>query len=565
MAMATPRPAAGADVSAHQLPVSQFDRLEVIGRGSIGETLRVQDKSNNSIFAMKLLKEARAPPDAFSSILERLVAVSHPAIASPIGYTLPNPVGGVPLAIYVPFATGGSLAAQIASKAKLSNLEIMKLLFGIAEGLRHLASLGLSHGTLVPTNILLDDQREPRLCDFGMDAFRPAQIVGKSDVFLYGSIVSSLLHLNSLNHQRASALGHQSFLKLMEECSHEKALVNETLNSIVTRFLKRDLWLNMSDGERVAFRQYQRKTLASSFTVQALFIALADIKKTRAMNDQLVEHIGNLRDKFTALTRSDTGQSACPQISEPPTTPEPVEHAVRLEVPTSGRLLDMDISTFNSAPVLSPPPLEAAEHLPISRVILEPQIRPAQTIGLVPHLDLVGRQPAPAVPSVAHPDYPICARLAAKHGGNIVELGLLRITGKSCDPGREKLLPNLVNSQWGKCWISANEPNAWVQFEFLKHTIYLTHYSIRTYGSERGFSHMKSWVVQGSISGRWINLDTRDDTTELNGRSKIGLFSLANPAEVQTIKITQTKPNHAGDDFMIVTNIEFYGALLEDE
>jgi hypothetical protein len=47
------------------------------------------------------------------------------------------------------------------------------------------------------------------------------------------------------------------------------------------------------------------------------------------------------------------------------------------------------------------------------------------------------------MPSIGHPDGSICAHFTAKHG-NIVELGLLSITGSSCEPRCERPLPNLV-------------------------------------------------------------------------------------------------------------------------
>jgi hypothetical protein len=155
--------------------------------------------------------------------------------------------------------------------------------------------------------------------------------------------------------------------------------------------------------------------------------------------------------------------------------------------------------------------------------------------------------------------------MIAKHGCNVAEIGLITITGRSCDPGRDRLLPNIINYQWNKCWISENAPRAWVQFEFVNNTIWLTHYSIKTYPSGRGFSHLKSWIVQGCIDGKWIDLDIREDTHELNGRSKTGVWALANPCEVHIIRITQTKTNHAGDHFMILTNVEFFGALANDD
>jgi hypothetical protein len=73
---------------------------------------------------------------------------------------------------------------------------------------------------------------------------------------------------------------------------------------------------------------------------------------------------------------------------------------------------------------------------------------------------------------------------------------------------------------------------------------------------------MKSWVLQGSLDGtNWIDLNTQENYDDLNGRSKIALFPLAAPAEVSCLRIRQTGPNHGGDHFTILTNVEFYGSL----
>jgi hypothetical protein len=162
-------------------------------------------------------------------------------------------------------------------------------------------------------------------------------------------------------------------------------------------------------------------------------------------------------------------------------------------------------------------------------------------------------------------EYGICQYLSSVCGGNAAELGRIQITGKSCDPGRDRLLPFLINYEWTHCWISHNAPRAWVQFDFLNLQIYVTHYSIKTYRSGKGFSHLKSWLLQGLQHGQWVDLDLREDTKDLNGRSKTGMFQLANPSLVTMLKLIQTGPNHSGDDFMILTNVEFYGEVIDND
>jgi hypothetical protein len=71
-------------------------------------------------------------------------------------------------------------------------------------------------------------------------------------------------------------------------------------------------------------------------------------------------------------------------------------------------------------------------------------------MGLTLHIDVLSHQSVPAMPSIDHLDYSICARLTAKHG-SIVEFGRLSVRGTSCDAGRERLLPNLASVQRDDC------------------------------------------------------------------------------------------------------------------
>jgi serine/threonine protein kinase len=65
----------------------------------------------------------------------------------------------------------------------------MKLVFGIAEGMRHLAAIGLGHPSLSLSNVLLDSQKQPKISDFGMELFRKAQPTDKGEDFSDGIIV----------------------------------------------------------------------------------------------------------------------------------------------------------------------------------------------------------------------------------------------------------------------------------------------------------------------------------------------------------------------------------------
>jgi hypothetical protein len=165
---------------------------------------------------------------------------------------------------------------------------------------------------------------------------------------------------------------------------------------------------------------------------------------------------------------------------------------------------------------------------------------------------------------IGRQDYPICAHLTARaFGRNIAAIGLVAISGNSIDWARHEMLPALVRPGWAQCWTSQNVPDSWLMFDFHSMRLFVTHYELKTYKSGAGYSHLKSWVLRGKVGhDRWVDLDRRSETVDLNGKSRIGTFFLKMPTEVTAIKLIQTEPNHAGDHYLILTSVEFYGEII---
>jgi hypothetical protein len=126
------------------------------------------------------------------------------------------------------------------------------------------------------------------------------------------------------------------------------------------------------------------------------------------------------------------------------------------------------------------------------------------------------------------------------------------------------MLPGLLQGGWTQCWTSQNVPESWLMFDFRDIRVLITHYELRTYRSGPGYSHLRSWVLRGRVGRqRWIEIDRRKETVDLNGKNNIGIFLIEMPTEVTAVKLIQTEPNHAGDHYLILTNVEFYGAVID--
>jgi hypothetical protein len=157
----------------------------------------------------------------------------------------------------------------------------------------------------------------------------------------------------------------------------------------------------------------------------------------------------------------------------------------------------------------------------------------------------------------------IFAHLTREANGNLAELGIIKITGNSVDKARELDLPKVVSFGAGKCWISRQDDESYIQFDFLKTQVIITHYSILTYSSPKGFSHLKSWKLIGRLPQEdWLELDIQEANNDLNGKRLSHTYECAFPAAVQLIRLVQTGPSHYGDKCLIVGNIEFFGHIM---
>jgi hypothetical protein len=166
-------------------------------------------------------------------------------------------------------------------------------------------------------------------------------------------------------------------------------------------------------------------------------------------------------------------------------------------------------------------------------------------------------------PYTGRPFDGIFARWSAEARGNPARMGYVHITGNSADAARDGDLPELVNYDWNRCWTSQNISNSWIQFDFGAKTLFVRDYSLKTYWLGPGYSHMKSWVLEGcNAAGIWMTLDNQEDCHDLNGRSRVQTFPVApSPVDIHILRIRQTAKNHHGDNYLILAAVEFFGDM----
>ena len=148
----------------------------------------------------------------------------------------------------------------------------------------------------------------------------------------------------------------------------------------------------------------------------------------------------------------------------------------------------------------------------------------------------------------------VIAQLTRECGGTVDEKGVVEITASSCRDGVEA--KNAANLWTNSCFISEDEPNSWICYDFKSRLVTPTSYSIR---SHVGAGFPKSWVLEVSNDGHaWTVIDRRDDNEDLRAERVTRNFAISTRLVkgFRFIRLRETGKNHHGDDRLILTAFE---------
>lgn len=132
-------------------------------------------------------------------------------------------------------------------------------------------------------------------------------------------------------------------------------------------------------------------------------------------------------------------------------------------------------------------------------------------------------------------------------------------------------LENIINfTNIGNINCFSGNPDPWICFEFKKHKIILSNYTIRSYICGR--CHPKNWIIEGSNDFiTWSQIDEQKDCQYMKGSTfssnqHIHTFQIqqSNQKPFKYIKMTHKGHNWGGDSDLAFNCIEFYGQLLSN-
>jgi len=149
------------------LVLGDYELIEKLGEGGMGIVFKARQKRLNRIVALKMIRSGvlATPREVhlFQREAEAVAALDHPNIVS----ILETGAHGDLLFYSMKLIAGRNLQKSLA-RFKNRPVAIARLVVQVAGAIHHAHERGVLHRDLKPSNILVDDQDEPHVIDFGL-------------------------------------------------------------------------------------------------------------------------------------------------------------------------------------------------------------------------------------------------------------------------------------------------------------------------------------------------------------------------------------------------------------
>ena len=164
-------PTAEANSLGEHKRIGNYELLERIGSGGMGEVYRARHVLLNKIVAVKVLPDAFAEDELavkrFERELKLIGSMSHPNIVQALGA---EQTEGKMLLV-MEFIKGINLQQFIAYGKKMPVVEALAVVRQVAAGLQHAHEQKIIHRDIKPANIMLTTAGTAKILDFGLGKF----------------------------------------------------------------------------------------------------------------------------------------------------------------------------------------------------------------------------------------------------------------------------------------------------------------------------------------------------------------------------------------------------------
>lgn len=156
--------------------ISNYDIGKEIGSGAFGTVNIGEDRTTGEKVAVKCISKTRIQRSNMGSQVKKEITtmkkLDHPNIVGIKEVLMSN----THLYLVLEFAGGGELFTKIASQGKLSEKVSKRYFKQIMEAVRFCHSLYICHRDIKPENILLDDDDNVKIADFGFASIMEPEV-----------------------------------------------------------------------------------------------------------------------------------------------------------------------------------------------------------------------------------------------------------------------------------------------------------------------------------------------------------------------------------------------------
>ena len=156
---------------------------------------------------------------------------------------------------------------------------------------------------------------------------------------------------------------------------------------------------------------------------------------------------------------------------------------------------------------------------------------------------------------------PIFKYLSEKFEGNVHTKNVVNITASSIYSGYK--VENIVEED-DKDFVTNNEPDSWIKFDFKERKVLLDRYTLKTYNHSENDDHLKNWVLEVSDDdNNFTEIDRHENCGLLNGRLRTATFEVSHSTPARFVRLRKTGENWGGSNFLFLNQIEFSGFICE--
>jgi eukaryotic-like serine/threonine-protein kinase len=247
------------ETAAEKEYIGRFELIQELGKGAQGIVYLAEDVKLNRQVAVKTLLHKNKDGDQIFNEAKNVSSLQHPNIIPlyEIGAQDERPF------LVYPYVKGKTLRDYLDKTEKLTVIQTTKIISAVLDGLAHAHENGVIHRDLNPSNILLDENDNPRIMDFGISTFSghntsETSIVGTvnymapeqlnnsptgpwSDVFSIGVMLFEMLTGHCLFKAENSMV---SIYKILNDNilppSSRNSVIDKKLDQIVLKSLSRE-------------------------------------------------------------------------------------------------------------------------------------------------------------------------------------------------------------------------------------------------------------------------------------------------------------------------------------